>query len=63
MLSSGTRGFCKTFKSCSCALLASLTVLSKLMYNISEKFSNYLQIPGNSLLQIIGSNTIILIIL
>ena len=47
MLSSRTPGFCKTFfRNGRCPLWTSLTVLSKLMYNISEKLLNYLQIPG-----------------
>ena len=45
-----TPGFCKLFfRNRRCSLWASLTVLinCELMYNISEKFSNYLQIPGH----------------
>ena len=42
MLSSGRPGFCKPiFRNCRCPLRASLTVLSKLMYIISKKLSNY----------------------
>ena len=47
MLSSGTPGFCKPFfRNPRCPLWTCLTVLSKLIYNISKKFLNYLQIPG-----------------
>ena len=47
MLSSGTPGFSKTFfKNFRCLLWTRLNVLSKVMYNISKRFSNYLQITG-----------------
>ena len=47
MLSSGTPGFWKPFfRNLRCPLWAHLTVLSKLMYNISNRFSDYLQITG-----------------
>ena len=50
MLSSETLGFCKPLlKNRWCSLRTSLTVLSKLMYDISEKFLNYLQIPEHLL--------------
>ena len=50
MLSSETLTFCKPFfTNRRCLLWTSLTILSKLMYNISEKFLNYLQIPGHLL--------------
>ena len=50
ILSSGTPGFCKPFfRNRRYRLPTRLTVLSTLMYNISKKFSNYLQIPGYSL--------------
>ena len=50
MLSSGTPGVCKSFfRNCRYRLQTRLTVLSTLMYNISKKFSNYLQIKGYSL--------------
>ena len=46
---SGHMAFANTFfrnRRCRCPLWTRLTVLSKLMYNISKNFSNYLQIPG-----------------
>ena len=46
MLSSGTLGFCKTFFRNRRCPLWTLWLLSKAMYNISQKFSNYLQITG-----------------
>ena len=50
ILSSGTPGFCKPiFRNRRCSLRESLTVLSKLMHNISKKLSNYWQIPGHLL--------------
>ena len=50
MLSSDTIAFCKPFfRIPRCLLWTSLTILSKLMNNISEKFLNYLQIPGHLL--------------
>ena len=50
MLSSETLAFCKRFfRKRQCLLWTSLTILSKLMYNISENFLNYLQIPGHLL--------------
>ena len=53
MLSSETIAFCKSFfRKRRCLLWTSLTILSKLMYNISEKFLNYLQIPGHLLRQV-----------
>ena len=50
MLSSETLGFCKLFfKNRWCPLCTSLTVLSKLTYNISEKLLNCLEIQGHLL--------------
>ena len=47
MLSSGTLGFCKPFfRNRRCPLWKRLTLLSKLMYNISKRLFNYLQITG-----------------
>ena len=47
MLSSGTPDFYKPFfRNRRCLLWTDLTVLGKLMLNISIKFSKYLQIPG-----------------
>ena len=44
------KSFCKPFfRNWRCLLWTSLTILSKLMHNISEKFLNYLQIPGHLL--------------
>ena len=48
MLSSGTSGK-PFFRNRRYRLSTRLTVLSTLMYNVSKKFSNYLQIPGYSL--------------
>ena len=56
MLSSGTTGFCKPFfRNRRCPLWTFFTILSNLMYNISKKFPNYLQIPGYLLHFIISS--------
>ena len=47
MLSSGTLGFWKPFfRNRRCPLWKRLTVLSKLMYNISKRLFSYLQITG-----------------
>ena len=44
------KSFCKPFfRNWRCLLWTSLTILSKLMHNISEKFLNYLQIQGHLL--------------
>ena len=50
MLSSETLTFCKPFfTNRRCLLQTSLTILRKLMSNVSEKLFNYLQIPGHLL--------------